>query len=300
MDTGVAEDTDGGVSVGGYVIAAGPSDEPGPIAFVLGGGGSLGATQVGMLQALLEAGIRPDVIVGTSIGALNGAYLAGHPDLEGMRSLGDLWSSVRRPDVFRINVRSLLGGFLGRRDHLFEALGLRRVISHADLGFSRLEEAPVPVHVVAADLMTGAAVVLSDGDVTEALMASSAIPGIFPPVTIGGRMLVDGGVLANVPVGQAIELGAKRVYVLPAISDGVGSIPSGAIDMMQRSMMIATAALAKRDLAEAQACADVHVLPVPTAAQLSMFDFGDTPVLMEGAYLSTAAWLRESERELVP
>ena len=291
-DVGVAGDLDEEIP-----LSEGRAASPRSTAFVLGGGGSLGATQVGMLQALLEAGIRPDLVVGTSIGALNGAYLAGHPDLAGMSSLGDLWSSVRRPDVFRINVRSLLGGFLGRRDHLFEALGLRRVISHADLGFTRLEEAPLPVHVVATDLVTGMAVVLSEGDATEALMASSAIPGIFPPVTIGGRMLVDGGVLANLPVSQAIELGATRVYVLPAISNGVGSIPSGAIDMMQRSMMIATAALAKRDLDEARSCAQVHVLPVPTAAQLSMFDFGETLALMQGAYLSTEAWLHEPERE---
>ncbi len=282
------------------LLPEGLAGSPGRTAFVLGGGGSLGATQVGMLKALLESGVRPDLIVGTSIGALNGAYLAGHPDLEGMSSLGALWSSVRRPDVFRINVRSLLEGFLGRRDHLFEALGLRRVIGQAELGFTRLEEAPLPVHVVATDLVTGAAVVLSEGDATEALMASSAIPGIFPPVTIGGRMLVDGGVLANLPVSQAIDLGATRVYVLPAMADGVGSLPSGAIDMMQRSMMIATAALAQRDLDEARGCAEVHILPVPTAAQLSMFDFGETPVLMEGAYLAAAAWLRESERELVP
>jgi NTE family protein len=269
-------------------------------AFVLGGGGSLGATQVGMLQALLEAGIRPDLVVGTSIGALNCAYLAGHPDLDGIRSLARLWTSVRRPDVFRINVRSILGGFLGRRDHLFEALGLRSVVSRADLGFSRLEDAPLAVHVVATDLATGAAVVLSEGDVVDALMASSAIPGIFPPVTIEGRMLVDGGVLANLPVCQAIELGATRLYVLPAMAEGVGSIPSGAIDVMQRSMMIATDALAKRDLDYALERAEVHVLPVPNAAQLSMFDFSETQVLMEGAYLSAAAWLHEPERELVP
>lgn len=112
---------------------------------------------------------------------------------------------------------------------------------------------------------------------------------------IGGRMLVDGGMLANLPVSQAIELGATRVYALPAMSNGVGSLPSGAIDIMQRSMMIATAALAQRDLDEARGCAEVFVLPVPTAAQLSMFDFGETPVLMEGAYLAAAAWLRENE-----
>jgi NTE family protein len=173
-DEGVAGDLDQDIA-----RLEGMGGSTGLTAFVLGGGGSLGATQVGMLQALLESGFRPDLVVGTSIGALNGAYLAGHPDLAGMRSLGHLWSSVRRPDVFRINVRNLLGGFLGRRDRLFEAIGLRRVISQADLGFARLEEAPVPVHVVATDVVTGAAVVLSDGDATDVLMASSAIRAFF-------------------------------------------------------------------------------------------------------------------------
>ncbi|MGB7051582.1 MAG: hypothetical protein WBG41_08440 [Acidimicrobiales bacterium] len=110
-------------------------------------------------------------------------------------------------------------------------------------------------------------------------------------------MLVDGGVLANLPVSQAIELGATRVYVLPAMADGVGSLPSGAIDMMQRSMMIATAALAKRDLDEARGCAEVHILPVPTAAQLSMFDFGETRYLPLQPRLRPA---RAGSRELPP
>jgi NTE family protein len=284
---------------GRYPVEDGLAGGRGPTAFVLGGGGSLGAVQAGMLYALFEAGIRPDFIIGTSIGSLNGAYLAGHFDLEGIESLSALWASVRRPDVFRINVRSLLGGVVGYRDHLFDELGLRALIARAELGFDRLEVAPVPLHVVATDILSGTPVVLSSGDATQALLASAAIPGVFPPVAVGDQLLVDGGVLANLPVLQAIELGASRLYVLPAMSGGIATVPSGAIDMMQRSMMITTGALDRDALARAAASVEVHTLPIPMT-QVSMFDFGQTSVLVEGAYLSTAAWLHESEYELVP
>ena len=248
----------------------------GATAFVFGGGGSLGAVQVGMLRALLELGIRPDFVVGTSIGSLNGAYLAGHLDLDGVESLAELWSSVRRADVFRINVRSLLGAVMGRRDHLFEVLGLRAVIERAGLGFARLEDAPIPVHAVATDLLSARPVVISEGDTVDALLASSAIPGIFPPVNVGGRLLVDGGVLANLPVTQAIELGATRVFVLPAMPGESAGAPGGALDLMQRSMLVATTALTRGDLVRVDDSVEVHMLPVPVTAQGSIFDFGGT------------------------
>ena len=216
-------------------------------AFVLSGGGSLGAVQVGMLQALIKADIRPDFVVGTSIGALNGAFLVGHLDVEGIAALEQLWNSIHRRDVFRISPPHLVRGTFGSQNYLFSQLGLRSLISRAGLGFSRLEDAPVPIHVVATDVMTGDAVVLSEGDTIETLVASAAIPGVFAPVNIGGRTLIDGGVVANLPIRQALELGASRVFVLPAIFGGLASVPSSALDMMQHSTIIATAALAHRE-----------------------------------------------------
>ncbi|MFZ0667881.1 MAG: patatin-like phospholipase family protein [Acidimicrobiales bacterium] len=267
-------------------------------AFVLGGGGSLGAVQVGMLYALLEAGIRPDFVVGTSIGSINAAYFVGHMSLDGVNSLAELWSSIRRTDVFPINVRSLVRGVTGHRDHLFEVLGLRTVIARADLGFSRLEEAPVPIHAVATDLLSAKPVVLSSGDATLALLASAAIPGVFPPVSVAGRLLVDGGVLANVPVSQAVELGANRLYVLPAMSEEVSDVSGGAIDLMQRSIMVATSALSRGDLLKVADLAELYMLPVPSTAQRSIFDFSDTSALIEDAYLSTTTWLSASKHEV--
>jgi NTE family protein len=269
-------------------------------AFVLSGGGSLGAVQLGMLRALLEVEIRPDFVVGTSIGALNGAFLVGHLNLDGIAAMEKLWCSIHRRDVFRISPLYFARGTFGSQNHLFSQLGLRSLITRADLGFSRLEDAPVAIHVVATDVLSGEAVVLSEGDTIDALVASAAIPGVFAPVEIGGRTLIDGGVVANLPIRQALELGANRVFVLPAIFDGITSAPNRALDMMQYSTMIATAALARRELEQAPRSGDVHVLPLPAHVAPSMFDFDHTSALIERAYASSAAWLRDPRGSISP
>jgi NTE family protein len=268
-------------------------------AFVLGGGGNLGAVQVGMLYALVEEGIRPDFVVGTSIGALNGAYLAGHCDLDGIDRLGKLWSEVRRPDVFPVSVRGLVRGVLGRRDHFFDELRLRALMTRAEIGFARLEEAPIPIHVVATDLLSGDPVVLSTGDTLDALLASSAIPGVFSPVNIGSHTLVDGGLVANLPVTQAVQLGATRLFVLPTVPDTIPTTPRSAVEMLQRSMTIATAEPIRRALVEAAQVADLHMLPVPALGAPSMFNFRETSAMIENAYVGAAAWLHADLTEQV-
>jgi NTE family protein len=200
--------------------------------------------------------------------------------------------------VFPLSVLGLVRGVMGHRNYLVDALGLRTLIERAEFGFGNLEDAPIPVHTVATDLLTAQPVVLSRGDTTQALLASAAIPGVFPPVNIGDRLLVDGGVLANLPVLQAVGLGATRLFVLPAMSEEVDMVSGGAIDVLQRSIMVATAALTRADLATVAASIEVHVLPVPTTTPLSIFDFGQTPALIEGAYLSSSALLAASEYEL--
>lgn len=268
------------------------SSESGGTAFVLGGGGNLGAVQVGMLYALLEAGIRPDLIVGTSIGALNGAYLAGHADLDGVENLAELWAAVRRPDVFPMSMRSVARGLIGHRNFLFESYGLRSVINRAQLGFSHIEDAPIPLHAIATDLSTGEAVVLSKGLTTEVLLASAAIPGLFPPVEIDGRLFVDGGVVANVPILEAEALGASTIYVLPTLSDDIRSVPTNAPAMMQRSMFLASRPAARASFAAVSSRAELHVLPAPASAEsLSIFDFGATRELVNEAYELAGAWL---------
>ena len=261
-------------------------------AFVLNGGGNLGAVQVGMLQALLEAGIKPDAVVGTSIGALNGAFLAGHSDPAGVNELAELWASVRRRDVFPMSVGALVRGVFGHQPFLVESLGLRSLLMRAQFGFERLEDAPVPLRVIATDLQTGDAVVLSTGDTIRALLASSAIPGVLPAVEIEGRMLIDGAVAANSPIAQAEEFDPSIVYVLPTVPDKLLVPPGNAIEMIQRAMALTAYPAERRALAEASSHRAVRVVPVPAeAGKLSIFDFRATRQLIRDSYELTTTWL---------
>ena len=274
------------------------SARTGGTVFALAGGGNLGATQVGMLHALLEGGILPDAIVGTSIGALNGAFLAGHADLAGIEQLTELWLSVRRNDVFPMRLPSLVRGLLGHQEFLVEPFGLRSFLTRADLGYSQLEDAPIPVRVVATDLATCEAVVLSEGRVIEALLASAAIPGVFPPVEVNRRLLVDGGVLANVPIEQADLLGPSRIFVLPTTPENLPVLGSNALIMIQRAVTMASRPVARAAFERVMSRTPVHVLPVPsTAGQLSLVDFRATRRLIDDAYQMATDWLQGRQWE---
>jgi NTE family protein len=255
-------------------------------AFVLSGGSSLGAIQVGMLQALMEAGIEPDFMIGTSVGAVNAAWLAGQPDLEGTLKLAAIWSGLRRQDIFPINPWAGALAIFGRRNHVISNAGLRSVLER-NLPYKRLEEAKVPVHVITTDLKSGKAVVLSSGPAVPALLASTAIPGVFPPVTIGRRDLVDGGVANHTPIAAAIELGAQRVVVLPIGYPWVRNQPSNALGMALHAL---ARFVEQRLEAEAYAyrnAADIVVLPTVDALAVSPADFSRTQDLIKLAYRSS-------------
>ena len=182
-----------------------------PIAFVLSGGASLGAIEVGMLRALYEREIAPDLIVGTSAGALNGAFIASRPHtVETADALADIWRGLRRSQIFPLRPLTGLFGFLGSSDHLVPDTGLRRLIGRY-LMHERLEEIPVPLHVVVVDVITGEELRLSSGPLVDAVVASASIPAVLPPVSWGDRKLIDGGVANNTPISHAVELGAKEV-----------------------------------------------------------------------------------------
>lgn len=188
--------------------------QPSPVtAFVLAGGGSFGAVQVGMLRALITQGVRLDLVVGVSVGALNGAYFAGRPGDVGVAELERLWRSLRRQDVFPVTLRSLFG-LLFRRDHVADPRGVLRLLE-AHLPYARLEEAAIPLHIIATDLFERSAVRLSEGTLCDALMASAAIPAVFPPVRVRDRTLIDGGIASNTPIRSAVELNASRLIVPP-------------------------------------------------------------------------------------
>lgn len=184
-----------------------------PTAFVLGGGGILGAAEVGMLKALLERGIRPDLVVGTSVGALNGAIVAADPSPETVERMVGLWSGLSRRDVFGGGLLGQLGTLARHGTHLHGNEQLRHLLDD-EIGGRTFSDLPVRFQCVAASIEGAAAHWFTDGPVTDAVLASCAVPGLLPPVEIDGEHYLDGGLVSSVPVGRAVALGARRIYVL--------------------------------------------------------------------------------------
>ena len=255
-------------------------------AFVLAGGAALAAMQAGMLYALYERGITPDLLVGTSAGALNAAYIASRPQtVATARELGAVWCGLRRKDVFPLRPAMLLSGLAGRRDHLVSDHGLRRLVTR-HLEITRLEEASIPLHLIAYDLLSGREVRLSEGPTIEAVLATAAIPGLLPPVCLGHRLLADGGVSNNTPISHAIELGAERIYVLPTENPGVRPLPRpprGAPDAAANALTQLFGVRLQDDLARYATAAEMIVLPAANPQHVPLTSFTHTGELIEQA-----------------
>lgn len=275
---------------------------PSPVAFVLSGGGSLGAIQVGMLRALYKRGIKPDLIVATSVGAINGAFIAGRPQtLETVDELAENWLEVRRGQVFPVGLFGGLLGFLGARSHLVRDSGLRALVAR-QAGTERLEALPIPLYVVAVDVVTGEEVLLSTGSVVEAVMASAAIPAVLPSVAWGDRALMDGAVANNTPISHAIALGARAIYVLPAghacALDRPPGTPLGmavhALSLLTHSRLISDIELHRRGRAK------LIVLPPPCPLSVTPIDFAHAAELIERSADEARAFLDEGGAERPP
>jgi NTE family protein len=256
-------------------------------AFVLSGGASLGALQAGMLRALYERGVTADLLVGTSAGALNAAFVASRPQApETARELGRIWRSLRREDVFPVSLRALVGGVCGTRDHLVPDNALRRLVARY-VQFEDLAEASIPLHVVAYDVVQGEEVLLSKGDAVDAIAASAAIPGVFPPVAIGEQRLVDGGVVNNTPISHAVALGAERIYVLPTQCEPRPSFqPRGAFDAAIHALGLLIDGRVPSDLVRYGAQAELIVLPAPNTRQVQPMDFDHATRLAADALIA--------------
>lgn len=264
-----------------------------PTAFVFAGGGSLGAIQVGMLKALLAHGIRADLVVGASVGAINAACFAGDPTPDGVTRLEAIWRGLRRSDVFPApTLRGLITVF-GKRDHLVDPGPLSRLL-HRHLPIERLEEARLPCVVVTTDLLEGIEVRVASGPAVPALMASAAIPGVFPPVRLDGRYLIDGSVANHSPISAAVESGAKRVFVLPTgYSCARKGPPDGVIDMALHGLNILT--VGKLMSAVQRFASDVAITVVPPLCPLAVspVNFRATGELIDRSATETERWLAE-------
>lgn len=179
-------------------------------ALVLSGGGARGAAQVGILQAFIDRGIVPDMVVGASAGAVNGGWYALHPD--NLDDLIKVWLSLKRRRVFPGSPPRSAYNFV-RHGHIHSMSGWERVL-HDSFGSTRFEDTKVPFTAVAVRLSDGAPVAFSSGPLTPVLKATSAVPGLFPAQPVGGELYVDGAVVEFLPIPTAMRLGATIMYAL--------------------------------------------------------------------------------------
>ena len=249
------------------------SECPDPkVAFVFEGGGSLAATQIGMLRALTEARPRPELVIGTSAGAINAAAYAADPTSGGIAQLEALWLSLHRRDMARLPAML--------QDHFADR---------------HLQDGELPAHVVTTDVASGTAHVISAGPVVRALLASTAIPGVFPAVTIEGRCLVDGAAAANTPVPQAEELGATDIYVLAVAaqgSTGDHTAPGQTAPSVLGTVVEPGTRCEPQGLA-----ARVHFIPTPPSPTGNILDFQHSSQLIGHAYDLTRHWLAQVQPE---
>ena len=270
----------------------------GGVAFALGGGGVLGAHEVGMLQALFEAGIQPDLVVGTSVGAINGAMVAAEPSAETIARLEQLWTGIGNSEVFGGSLAAQVSTLVRTRTHLHANTALRRLL-HQHLTVSRIEEMAVPFQCVAASIEKAGAHWFSEGPIIEAVLASTAVPGLLPPVEIDGEHFLDGGLVHSIPVGRAVMLGAKTIYVLH-----VGRIeepltpPSSPLQVGLVAFEIARRHRFVEEMRTLPDDVTVHVLPSggPPKADLSQLryrDFSKVHERIRHAHAATRAYLQE-------
>jgi NTE family protein len=241
-----------------------------------------------MLRALYDMNVVPDLLVATSAGALNAAFVASRPQtVDTTRELGRVWRGLHRDDVFPVSPWTLIGGLLGKRDHMVPAGGVRRLVERY-LEFDELADSPIPLHLLAFDPDQGCEVLLSQGPALDAVAAASAVPGVLPPVQFGERRLIDGGVVNNTPISHAVELGAERIYVLPTqypAPKGSGtarSALSAAID----GVGLLIASRLEADLAHYAGDVELIVLPAHNPLNIQPTDFGHASRLIRWGLVS--------------
>jgi len=265
-------------------------------AFVLAGGGSFGAVQVGMMHSLAAHGVSADMVVGSSVGALNGAYYAGDPTLKGVLQLETIWRGLTRHDVFPITWRTLFG-FIWRRDFLIPHDGIQKLIDD-NLPYRNLQDATLPLHIVTTDVISGDSIVLSEGAADQAIIASTAIPGVFAPIPYKNLYLADGAISSNTPVRVAVAKGANRLIILPTgYACATHAPPIGAVANVLHALNLL---IARQLVSELEGLGpDIEYFVVPPICPLlgSSYDFHATADHIERAINSTDAWLARNGLE---
>src|SRR6476660_33695 len=249
-----------------------------------------------MLHSLAAHGIIADMVVGSSVGAINGAFYAGDPTLKGVERLAAIWRGLTRQDVFPMSWRTVLS-FLWRRDFLIPHDGIRKLIDD-HIPYRNLQDARLPIHIVATDIISGDSVVLSEGSTAEAIVASTAIPGAFAPVRYKDFYLADGAISSNTPVRVAVAKGARRLIVLPTgYACAAHAPPVGAVANALHALTLLIARQLVSELEQLEPHIDYYVLPPLCPLVGSPYDFSRTADHIERAIRSTDAWLAQSGLE---
>jgi NTE family protein len=249
-----------------------------------------------MLHALAAHGITADMVFGSSVGALNCAYYAGMPTIEGIKELEAIWRGLRRRDVFQVTWWTVLG-FIQRKDFLATSEGLRRLIDK-HLPYRNLEDAKIPVHIIATDILSGETVVLSKGSAAEAILASVAIPPAFAPVQFERLYLADGAITSNTPVKIAVECGAQRLIVLPTgYACALDAPPAGAVANALHALTLLIARQLLDELEHLDQQVDYFIVPPLCPLTGSPYDFSQTSTLIARAVESTKSWLADGGLE---
>ncbi len=250
-------------------------------AFVLAGGGTRGAVQVGMLAELVDRGIRADRVYGASVGAVNAGMYGADPTVDGMKRLADVWVNLRPDDIFP---KTRVHGpwmFFQQRQSVYANSGLRKVLE-SGLSVDRMEDAVIPLEVVATSLVDGRERWISRGPIADAALASAAIPGIFPPVEIDGELLIDGGVVNNVPISRALAAGATKIYVLLCgpirHTPRIGKRP---IESVISALFTSVHARFSRELEEVPKDVELFVFSGRERPIENFRDFGSSPAMIE-------------------
>ena len=269
-------------------------------AFVLGGGGLLGAVEVGMLRALFEAGIRPDLVLGTSVGALNGALVAADPGDGVIDRLVGLWqSAVENREVWGDGAVRQVTRAVRTGTHLHSARPLRERL-HAELGDRTFGDLALELQVCAASIERAAEHWFTEGRVVDAVVASAAVPGLLRPAVVDGEHYLDGGIVNSIPVGRAVEQGADRIFVLQVGRvDRPLTAPRKPWDVARVSFEIARRHRFHREMAALPEHVIAHVLPTGGAGPkddhlLSYRDFRGVVRRIDAAYRASVAYLDQS------
>lgn len=262
-----------------------------PVVFVLSGGGNLGAAQVGMLRALLENDIYPDMILGCSAGAINGAALAVKPTAEGVAQLAEIWCGLDGRHLMPRTWLPRLVALARPGEAIHKNRGLRRLLE-TGLADLRFEDLPIRFECVATDITRFRQVWFNRGPLIDAVLASSAIPALYPAVRINGSRYLDGAIVDDVPVRRAVELGAATIFVLE-----VGALsqprlePRRPLDVALHAHWIARKHRFQRELEAIPPDIELHLLPHGPVPTMRYDDFTHSARLIEAAYHASATHL---------